>query len=288
MPVAVYAWQAGTWRAPGRPALTPPAPTPPDLPGAPGWSPPEQWPTAASAGWQGAGSPTLTPVAAFTSRTPGALIEHLEVDGDLVIEGDGTLVRACVVHGQLKLRAATNLAAEDVDCAGFVVTGTKIARLSRIRTTGALGVDGGQVKTSSAGAVPEAVLIEDCAITAAAVDASSHYDGIQVRGVRGLTIRGCNIDPGETIPEALWHRQAGSVFLENAGGGNHDVVIEHNRLRSVGHRNLLLGHADGLTIRGNVFAHGGYAKGPWSDPTWITEATGNVWEDDGDPIEEVP
>lgn len=74
------------------------------------------------------------------------------------------------------------------------------------------------------------ITIENCYLHDPTPSVTAHVDGIQTRGVKGLTIRNCFIDLG---PWQTQHNAA--IFLENANGGTTDTVINNCYLNGGGY-----------------------------------------------------
>jgi hypothetical protein len=108
--------------------------------------------------------------------------------------------------------------------------------------------------------------------------ATSHYDGIQVRGVRGMLLRGNNFDLGPW--EEMYNA---AIFLENANGGNYDVVIDRNWIGGGGYTLYLF--AANVQFTNNVMTE---PRGHWgllypgANLSTITRYN-NIWESTGQP-----
>lgn len=273
MPALAYRFvpSVGKWRYPGRPDLTPPSPTTPTPP------PPGTRPARANTGWVSAGSPALSTYSPLTVPA-GTTLTGRYFPGDVTLSSNVTLV-GCVCEGQVKARAVSNVVIRQCDAQGFVIDGTQTAELDRVYTTGAIGVDGVQVKADG-GTVPTGVWVHHSYIGNAKVNASSHYDGLQVRGVNGLTIEDCYFDgSGAGVDPSLWHRQNAAIFLENANGGNANVTIRRNHLRAMGYGTLSIAVTTPLVVESNVFYPSGLSGGIVKALTGtIGSQTGNTWD----------
>ena len=130
--------------------------------------------------------------------------------------------------------------------------------------------------TSGDGPRAADVLIEGSWVHSPQVEADSHYDGIQVRGVDHLTLRGNTFDLGP------WNeRYNAAIFLEEANGGNVDVLVERNTVNGGGYALYVAGQ--GVRLIDNRFGR---------DANWGLlypehppfEESGSAWADDGSPL----
>ncbi len=201
------------------PATSSNPPTP-----APAPSVPANFPTAATTGTL---SDDLAPLASGTYREHGAVISDVVIAGDVLASGNNMTFRNVRVEGQLRV-TGTGTTVEDSDIGALVVSGARDFTARRLNVFGSPGKDGLHV-TSDAGRAVN-VLIEASRIHSPMVTGNSHYDGIQVRGVDGLTLRGNSFELGP------YKRQfTAAIFLENANGGNKDVTIERNYIDGGGY-----------------------------------------------------
>lgn len=264
--------------------LTLGAPSVPIIPTGP-WNPPPPEPepgdfvTRYDVGWEGIGSPALTPYQGNVSAS-GVTILNRSTSGDLIITGSNVTVKGCNIGGQIKVRGGNNVVIEDTTTQGLIFDGATNFRVTRSVAYGVLGHDGMQIKADGGWGVPADGLIEDSWFGAPVVNASSHYDSVQVRGCRRITFRHCTFDHGETPSD----RYNATIFLENANGGNYDVLIENNYFRARGYHSLRL-YGSGIIVRYNVFAPkitvGGQTWGnPLLSNSYGYVAIGNKYEDD--------
>lgn len=210
-----------------------------------------------------------------TLDRPGAVTEDVVLEGDVELRGDRQVLRNVRVEGRV-LVTGHDITVEDSEIGSLSISGAQRFTGRRLEIFGFLGSDGVHI-TSDRGRVQD-VLIEDSWIHSPQLAEGSHYDGVQVRGVDRLTLRGNRIDLGEHDP-----RMTAAVFLQEANGGNTEVLIADNWLGGGGYT-LYLG-GDGVTVTGNVFGTNA-AYGllyPDTRPTRFT-ASGNRWED-GDPVD---
>jgi hypothetical protein len=183
----------------------------------------------------------LDPMGSTSVDEDGATLTDVHVAGDLTVAADGVLLRRVRVDGSLRIRGS-QLTVEDSEVGAVSISGEEEVVLRRTEVFGTPGSDGIHI-TSDSGPVRD-VLIEDCWIHSPQVEPDSHYDGVQVRGVDGLVIRGTTIDLGPPEPQ---HNAA--VFLQEANGGNRSVVLEDNWLAGGGYTLYLAG--TDVLVRGN-------------------------------------
>lgn len=203
------------------------------------------------------------------------VLDGVHVAGDLELTGVGQVLRNSRVDGHVLVRGE-DVTIEDSEVGALSVASATGVVVRRVEVFGLLGYDGihvtsdGEVRTSD-------VLIEGCWVHSPQVAPGSHYDAVQVRGVDGLTIRRSTLDLGDWVPQ---HNAA--VFLEDANGGNTDVLVEENLLNGGGYTMYLMG--TGVRVVDNRF-------GP--DLNWALlypeflpfEESGNSWADGGSPVE---
>lgn len=212
----------------------------------------------------------LTPRGDGTIREDGVVIEDATISGTLILTGNDQRVRNVRVEGALVVRG-TGVTVEDSDVGAFVVSGGKDVVATRLNVFGQTGSDGIHV-TSDTGRVQN-VLIEDSWVHTPRVTPTSHYDGIQVRGVDGLTLRGNTFDLGPFKPQ-----YNASIFLENANGGNTNVTIEGNHLDGGGYA-VYLGGQNTRFVNNTFGPSAGFGLlYPRSDMSSVT-TSGNIGPD---------
>jgi hypothetical protein len=208
---------------------------------------------------------------AGTFDDDGLVIDGQHIVGDLTLTGDGQVLRNSRVEGHVIVRGAGTVV-EDVEIGALSVSGATSFTGRRMDVFGDAGHDGIHV-TSGGDTRAADVLIEDSWIHSPKVTGDSHYDGIQVRGVDRLTLRNNTIDLGD------WVRQYNAaVFLQEANGGNSDVVVEGNLVNGGGFSLYVEG--DNITFVDNEFGR---------DARWGLlypkaedfESSGNTWADTG-------
>jgi len=208
---------------------------------------------------------TLTALAGGTVATSGVIADRV-ITGDVTFTGSSLTLRNVRVTGSAIFRG-DNLVIEDSELGALSLSGTQNVRVSRVEITGAAGSDGIHVTSDSGRA--GGVLLEDTWVHNPLVTATSHYDGLQVRGVDGLTLRRVAIDLGPHNPQ---HNAA--LFLENANGGNRTVVVEDSWILGGGY--AFYAFATDVAVRRTTF--GGARWGnlyPQSEASAIVEFADN-------------
>lgn len=216
----------------------------------------------------------LVPHAPGTVQEDGLVLDGVLVLGDLELVGRGQVLRNSRVEGHVVTRG-DDVTIEDSEVGALSVAGSAGAVARRVEVFGNLGDDGIHV-TSDGAARTTDVLIEGCWVHSPQVEPDSHYDGIQVRGVDGLTLRGSTLDLGQWMD-----RHNAAVFLEDANGGNTDVLVERNVINGGGYSVYVAGQ--GVRFVDNRFGR---------DANWGLlypehppfEESGSVWADDGAPV----
>ena len=216
---------------------------------------------------------TLRPADTAALDRDGQLVEGTAFPGDVTLSADGVTLRGVRVEGQL-LVTGSDVVVEDSEVGSLAISGASGVRVSRVEVFGDLGQDGIHV-TSDRGPVTD-VVVEDSWIHSPTVTGDSHYDGIQVRGVDGLVLRGNVFDLGPHLPQLN-----ASIFLQEANGGNRDVLIEDNVIDGGGYA-LYIGGSD-VTVRSNAFGRNAAWGLLYPDASPFTEAS-NVWRDTGEAV----
>jgi hypothetical protein len=166
---------------------------------------------------------TLRQVGDMTVTTPGAIISGLEIHGTLRIEADNVTVRDCKIvneggwHGILIPDGNTGAVVEFCDIIGPVngISGTGAFRSNDFSSND----NGINVYGPS--------LIVDNYIHDMSGGADAHYDGIEINGGGGTTIRHNTI-----INE---HAQTSAVMINNDFGAVPGIIIDNNYLAGGGY-----------------------------------------------------
>ncbi len=230
----------------------------------------------------GAG-PDSTGVRAGTSlrpQDPGILheddlvLDGVLVQGDLALVGQGQVLRNSRVEGHLLVRG-DDVTIEDSEVGALSISGATAVVARGVEVFGNSGDDGIHVTSDGAERTSQ-VLIEGSWVHSPQVEPESHYDGIQVRGVDGLTLRGNTFDLGPWMD-----RYNAAIFLEDANGGNDDVLVEGNVINGGGYAVYVGG--TGVRFVDNRF--GRDANWGLLYPTYTPfEESGSAWADDGTPV----
>lgn len=198
-------------------------------------------PTAATTGVPAGTS--LTSTGGGTLNDNGAVYKNVVFTGDVLASGDNQTFVNVRFEGLVRV-TGSGTTITDSELGSLVVSGAKNFHASRLDVFGYPGKDGLHV-TSDVGRAQN-IVIERSRIHSPNVKSESHYDGIQVRGVDGLTLRGNSFELGAFKPQ-----YNASIFLQNANGGNTNVSIDGNYLNGGGYAVYLGG--SGTTFTNNVF-----------------------------------
>ena len=160
----------------------------------------------------------------------GMTLENATV-ASLNIEGSDVVVRNVKVEGTI-LVTGDRVTIEHVSTTGMAISSASdvTVRFANI----AQGSDDGIHVTSDRGRMAKNITLSNNYIHDPRVEPTGHYDGTQVRGVDGLTIACSTYDPGPYQPP-----YNAAVYLEDANGGDTNVVIRDNWLRGFGY-NLMI------------------------------------------------
>jgi hypothetical protein len=155
----------------------------------------------------------------------GQTLENARVKG-LEIRGKDVTVRNVEVQGSVFITGDT-ATLDHVSADGIAISsasGTQV-QFSNIAKSPEDGIH----ITSDRGRMVRSVVLSHNFIHTPKVPNSAHYDGTQVRGVRGLIISCSTYDPGK-----YRNPYNAAVYLEDANGGNTKVSIENNWLYGFG------------------------------------------------------
>jgi hypothetical protein len=141
-------------------------------------------------------------------RGKNVILRNVEVAGNIFITGDNAMLDHISTTG-IGISSA----------AGTTVQYSNISNSDE---------DGIHI-TSDRGSMVKNVILNHNFVHTPNVPESAHYDGTQVRGVKGLVISCSTYDPGK-------YRSPynAAVYLEDANGGNTKVSIENNWLYGFG------------------------------------------------------
>lgn len=177
-------------------------------------------------------------------------VEYINKDftgtGSISIAGNNVRLSGCRLPDHLIIRG-TNVIIEDSDIGAISISGGKFVTIRRNRIGGSLTPQDSIHITSDTGRCQD-ILIENNYIGHPNIVASSHYDGLQVRGVDRLIVRGNYFDAGLVFND----RGNSSIFLQDANGLNYDVEIRGNWSRVIGYNHTYL-FANNLLFVDNIF-----------------------------------
>lgn len=237
------------------------------------WVPGVQ-PSNSNVGLPGIGNPSLTADGNTYISTSNITYTNRSWAGNVTLAGNNVTLIGCKVTGELIVRG-NDYVIEDSDIGALSLSGAKRVRVTRIRTTGVTGKDAIHI-TSDVGTC-EDITIENSYIGNPMLSAGAHYDSIQVRGVQGLTIQGNFLDMGTSFSS----QYNATIFLEDAQGGNYDVIMQGNWSRAAGYYHFRpFGYNQ--QILDNIFYRVPDA-GPIIGGAYAYTASGNTW-DDGAPL----
>jgi hypothetical protein len=214
-----------------------------------------------------------------TITTAGTVIDAADVTCHLVIAAADVTVRRSRLRAGFLVRDATRATIEDsTSDTGVAISSSQNVTLKR---NDIHGPGDGLHITSDGSTHCENILVEGNWIHAPQIGPGDHYDVLQVRGVKNLTLRGNNLDAGIWVVVGDDGGTNAVVFFEEANGGNDTCKVEGNWLNGGGY--MIYTSAANVGITGNRIgrdAHFGLLYEPYVP---FFEA-GNVWEDDGTPI----
>jgi hypothetical protein len=258
-----------------------------------------------SGGWPDAGSTglrdpsLLKPSGSVTVTTNGAVIENLDIKGQISINADNVTIRNVRVtsNGEKYLitiaSGRSGIVIEDVELNG-----------RRITTIGVIG-SGYTARRVNMYAVGDGfragsnTLIEDSWVHDlghdGAHDPSPHMDAVQSIGGTNITIRNNHL-------EGPYRQQTASIIMSPYTGLLGDVLIENNKLSGGTFTLFVLLPGEGtwgggasvpydparpITVRNNTFVKHSAAHGPLSDSKWPMKPQpylvfdGNVYDTGG-------
>jgi hypothetical protein len=177
-------------------------------------------PSASNTGATGALQDNPTTVLKNGQTLENARVEELE------IRGKGVTVRNVEVAGNVFI-TGNNAILDHVSATGIAISSATGSTV-QYSNIGKSPEDGIHI-TSDRGSMVKNVVLSHNFIHSPKVPETAHYDGTQVRGVKGLVISCSTYDPGkyQTPFNA-------AIYLEDANGGNTNVSIEDNWLYGFG------------------------------------------------------
>lgn len=220
---------------------------------------------------------TLTPSGSITVNTDGAIIEDLDINGQIVVNANNvTIRRVRLTSGDfypIAYNGPTGLLVEDCEIIATsynVTAGISFANYTARRVFVTGSADGFKAN--------ENVLIEDCYVDGLGIGPDTHNDGVQATGGSNVTIRHNTFKLGDEPGVSA------VIQLGNEWSSNSDWLIEDNLIDGGGWSiNASSDPADNpnAQVLNNRFTRrAGYGAGYIGGAVW----TGNYYDDDGTPV----
>jgi hypothetical protein len=156
------------------------------------------------------------------ARTNGQVIENVNLPGDLVVTASDVAIRNVQVAGKI-LVIGDRVTVHRSTAKSLGVSSASVVRVQFSRFTNSQ--DDGLHVTSDRGKLIRDVVLHGNLIDNPQPPTDAHYDGLQVRGVDGLTVSCNSFDAG-----AIKEQYNAAVFLEPANGNNSNVSVRDNWL----------------------------------------------------------
>ncbi|MCA9594749.1 MAG: hypothetical protein KC776_15620 [Myxococcales bacterium] len=221
---------------------------------------------------------TLTPSGSIKVEQDGAVIEGLDITGEVTVLADDVTIRNCrITSGDYyPIRYFDNdnvgLLVEDTEIIGTngdVTSGIAFANYTARRVNVHGGADGLKADAN--------VLIEDSWIHDLSNGPGEHNDCVQSTGGKGVTIRHSTLEGASNA----------AVQTGDEGAATEDLTIECSWLSGGGYTLNIRG--TGATVPKNTKIIDNRFKddsayGPWTIDDPNPTVTGNVWDDTGAPI----
>jgi hypothetical protein len=221
---------------------------------------------------------TLTPSDSISVTEDGAIVEDLEIHGNVtVLADDVTIRRVKIVSGDYyPIRYFdddnTGLVVEDSEIEGTngdVTSAIAFANYTARRLNIHGMADGLKADAN--------VLVEDCWIHDLSNGPGEHNDGVQSTGGKGVTLRHNDISGASNA----------CVQTGDEGAATEDLTVECNWLDGGGYSLNIRGTGETVPkntrVVDNRFGRSA-AYGPWTIDDPSPTVTGNVYDDDGTPI----
>lgn len=217
---------------------------------------------------------SLTPSGSITVSQNGAIIDGLDISGQIVVNADNVTIRNCrITSGDYYPidYGRTGLLVEDTEIIGLssnVTAGISFDSYTARRVSVTGTADGFKANSN--------VLIEDCYVHLLAIGPETHNDGTQATGGSDVILRHNTYKLGD---------QSGIsavVQMGNEGGVNVNWLIENNLMDgggwSINANSSDPSQSPNCQILNNRFTRrAGYGVGWVAGCTW----TGNYYDDDG-------
>lgn len=180
------------------------------------------------------------PFSSVTVLADGESLEGATVTS-LHVEGSDVTVRDVDVDGAV-LVTGDHVILDRVSAEGISISSASDVRVER-SDVGWGPADGIHVTSDGPDLVRDVVLSHNL-VREPRASPEAHYDGTQVRGVRGLLIE-CSVYDAGGFDDTY----NAAIYIENANGGARDVRIEHNWL--LGSAWSLMVGTPGISLVGN-------------------------------------
>lgn len=212
----------------------------------------------------------LTPSGSITVTTNGAIIDGLDISGQIVVNADNVTIRNCRI-------TSSDYYPIDYARAGLLIEDCEIIGTADA-VTAAVSFDNYTIRRCNIGGTTDGlkansdVVIEDCYIHDLRVSGGSHNDGIQSTGGSNVTVRHNTIDTGDA-----------GVAIQ-FGSSDTGWLVTDNLIHSSG-----WAFNGGAGTSNDTFTNNRFAPVPgWYGPIGV-EGTGNVisgnyYDDTGNPI----
>lgn len=211
-----------------------------------------------------------------TTLGNGQVLQNANVS-ELVISGRGVTVRNVQVNGSI-LVIGDGATIDHVTAKGVSISSASGTTVQY--TNIGFGRGDGIHVTSDRGRLVRNVTLRYNYVHDPRVSSTAHYDGTQVRGINGLSLSCSVYDPG-----AYQHMYNAAVYLEDANGGDSNIVVSHNWLYGFGFSVMM--DAANVTLSTNRVGgdiHWGLCRlGTRSGDPNLT-SLGNVWDASGSPV----
>lgn len=168
---------------------------------------------------------TLTTYTGPTTITAnGTVVENKRVSGGLVVQGDNVTIRNVEAPGGVFVQQGHNATIEKLT--GSSVVNSSSNGLKVLKSNLGFVDDGDSLHiTSDSGVYIDGVVIKNNWIHDPRPPAGAHYDGLQVRGAKNVTVECNTFDAG---PYQSTHNA--HVYFEYDNGGYSNVTVKDNWL----------------------------------------------------------
>lgn len=170
-------------------------------------------------------SGTLAADGRTSLMTPGEIIQNRSFSGDLAIYADNVQLKNVSVTGNIVVAEADDVLIDHVTARSIAISSSSNTTIQYAQVNAFEG-DSFHV-TSDGSSYITNVTIKHSYISRPGFNPGSlsHWDGVQIRGANGVTIFCNNFDVG------AWQDPYNVlIYLEQANGGNDNVVVDNNWL----------------------------------------------------------